>query len=237
MPTTETSEQDLDFVNFCERMHIPGPARSASHVMRAYEAHCQTARTYAMRPRETPSQRQLASRHTAKHYTDLANAGMTRADAEAAVRRAERESGLAEVRAAIPHTPWAAQDRQTRDDGARAFSKTSGSKLGREMVKLHAVGGVETTHSDLAATTFEVLIQQLALECKRKGQWQPGQNHRTVLETWYEVNYPSPRPSPGGASDRVLSEYNRQRQDKINAGMEEIRGWLRNPARLATLGT
>lgn len=180
-----------------------------------------------------PGQRVRAERHFAQQVKTHMGTGLTRVAAIEKATEAERRSGLAEVRAAVPCTPWAAQGWQVRQEQVALFSKLSGSRIGNTTIKLHAEGSPldhTTTHDEALRTARDVLPRQVAASVLYRGAALPTQAERDWVDHYFCVVNPPPPPTPGGSGAPALADYNRQRQAFIATVIEEARRLLRDPA-------
>ena len=188
-----------------------------------------------------PSQAQRASKHHAERIVHLTQMGYSRSAAVEKARAEERRTGLDEVRAAVPHTPWSAQDQQHREDGARAFSLAAGSRIGGEMVRDYEAGpGVgETLNAAKRAMSRDTLVRALAASVLYRGGSVPDARERSFADSWFEANFPPPAPVPGAGPGTVagsppgshrLDGYNKERERFLESVMQGVRAVLRDPA-------
>ena len=177
-----------------------------------------------------PTQRERASRHFAERIKHYEGGGHTKAIA-VTLAKAE-EGGLKEVRAGLPrHSPWAAEDEQTRRDEVARFSRLTGARPGEVTVKAHAArsGPLSTIEQEKLRTARPTLVRQVAADCLHRGRTQPDHHSWRWVDSWFGANVPPPPPTPGTDGAAALAGYTTAREAFLDEVIEAARALLRDP--------
>ncbi len=201
----------------------------------AKEAQAEIERDLDQAPTSGRTQRARASEHFGAEVRRYVNQGLSHGAAVERVLADERQSGLRAIRAPLPKgSPWAAEAAQHDGDGARAFSKTGGSKIGREMVRTFEAGVslLPTTHGEASLTGADLLPKRIAASVLHRGGVTPNQIEINWLSDWWEVNYAAPKPV-AGSSGAELDRYDQARLSFVEQTVRAAAAILRDPIQRA----